>query len=54
MLIIVTLKLNSSDTLPFAPTVNNPFPLSVEWEQSNKSTYRFEQDGVIRYKRNTK
>jgi len=38
-------------TLKIRKPVSLPFPLSVEWEKKQASTYVFENTGVIRYRR---
>jgi len=51
MLTIVSLRVRDTNGSNQPAIVNNSFPLSTEWERTTKVEYRFVQDGVIRYKR---
>ena len=55
MLTIVSLRLGvtgpHASKLSVAPIANQPFPITVEWESTTKSTYRIDAQGVIRCKR---
>ncbi len=50
---VVSFHLNVKDQ-HFAPVTSAPFPLSTEWTQTTRLSYRIDKQGVCRYKRDPK